>query len=63
MISGQRCNIHLSENRLVYQQSWFPNITALANSIFATLRTTSRFSSPKSPNKIQFKIVEKGCKH
>lgn len=63
MIPGQTCKIHLSENFLVNQESWFPNITALANSTFATLRTTSRFSSPKSPNKIQFRITEKGCKH
>jgi len=63
IIQRQTCKIHLSENCLVYQESWFPNITALGNSIFATLRTTSRFSSPKSPNEIQFSIVEKGCKH
>lgn len=59
MIPEQTCKLHLSENCLVNQESWFPNITALANSMFATLRTTSTFSSPKSPNKTQFRIVEK----
>lgn len=40
---------YFPENFFVCQASWFPKITALANSRFATLRTSSMFSSPKSP--------------
>jgi hypothetical protein len=41
----------LPENCWVNQESWFPNITALANSRLAILWTSSTFSLPKSPEK------------
>lgn len=40
---------YFPENFFVCHASWFPKITALENSRFATLRTSSMFSSPKSP--------------
>jgi len=46
-----RDDIHLALAHLAWlnQESWFPNITALANSRLAMLWTSSTFSLPKSP--------------
>lgn len=50
---------YFPENCWVFHESWFPKITAFANSRFATLWTSSTFSLPKSPDQPHTQMIQR----